>query len=52
MVYEFIVRMQSGKPMIVHFNSYEGTRPLTLAQMRANEAAAQQATGNQPLKAQ
>lgn len=51
-VYEFIVRMQSGKPMIVHFNSYEGTRPLTLAQMRANEAAAQQATGNQPLQAQ
>ncbi|MDD2944310.1 MAG: TraE/TraK family type IV conjugative transfer system protein [Acinetobacter sp.] len=44
-VYEFIIRMVSGKPVIVHFNSYEGTRPLTLAQIRANEAAAQQTSG-------
>lgn len=41
-VYEFIIRMVSGKPVIVHFDSYEGTRPLTLAQIRANETAAQQ----------
>jgi conjugal transfer pilus assembly protein TraE len=38
-VYEYIIRMQSGKPVIMHFNSYEGTRPLTLTQIRSNEVS-------------
>lgn len=50
-VYEYIIRMQSGKPVIVHFTSYEGTRPLTLAQIQANEAAEAQMQKTKGLQA-
>ena len=49
-VYEFIIKMQSGKPVITHFTSYEGTRPKTLAQMRADEQAAAARNNGAPPK--
>lgn len=41
-VYEFVIKMNAGKPQITHFNSYDGTRPRTLALIRAEQAQQQQ----------
>lgn len=41
-VYEFIIKMNAGKPVVTFFNSYEGTKPRTLAFIRAEQALEQQ----------
>ena len=33
-IYEFIIKMQSGKPVVTFFNSYEGYEPRTLSYLR------------------
>lgn len=38
-IYEFIVQMQSGKPVITFFNSYEGYEPRTLSYLRNKQQA-------------
>lgn len=38
-IYEFIIQMQSGKPIVTHFNSYEGSQPHTLSYLRNKQQA-------------
>lgn len=33
-IYEFIIKMQSGKPIVTFFDSYEGSQPRTLSFLR------------------
>lgn len=42
-VYEFIIKMQSGKPIVTFFDSYEGSKPRTLSLLRKQEKAEAQA---------
>ncbi|WP_436658743.1 TraE/TraK family type IV conjugative transfer system protein [Acinetobacter sp. P1(2025)] len=49
-VYEYIIKMNAGKPMVVHFNSYDGNKPRTLAYIRAEQA--QQQMQKQPQQQQ
>ena len=43
-VYEFVIKMNAGKPRITYFDSYEGTRARTLAFIRAEQAQKQKGT--------
>lgn len=36
-IYEFIIQMQSGKPIVTHFDSYEGNKPRTLSYLRTQQ---------------
>lgn len=38
-IYEFIIQMQSGKPIVTFFNSYEGDKPHTLSFLRNQQQA-------------
>lgn len=38
-IYEFIIQMENGKPIVTHFNSYEGYEPRTLSYLRNKQQA-------------
>lgn len=38
-IYEYIIQMESGKPIVTHFNSYEGYEPRTLSYLRNKQQA-------------
>lgn len=44
-IYEFIIKMQSGKPVVTFFDSYEGGKPRTLSLLRNEEKLEAEAQG-------
>lgn len=38
-VYEYVIKMQSGKPIVTHFDSYLGNKPKTLSTIRKEQSA-------------
>ncbi|NNH79203.1 hypothetical protein HLH17_16420 [Acinetobacter sp. ANC 5380] len=46
-VYEYVIKMQSGKPVVTHFDSYAGSKPKTLSTIRKDQAIEAEAKANQ-----
>lgn len=39
--YEYVIKMQAGKPIVTHFDSYTGNKPKTLSTIRKEQAKEQ-----------